>query len=218
MLEKDYRDFKGKHKGETIWVLGSGRSLEYIPKEFWADKTVVATNYSGHILGLSKYYMVTHYHYDARKVAEERSDIPIICGIKDHASQKEADPPEFINVYKVPTGDQHFDSFNIEKHWPTEEDTFVVGPTSMHMTMHFAHYLGAAHIVLAGVDVGSFDDNLRVDNYPPGIGDPVSLWEDYLPLVANKLRELGTSVHSLNPFVSLNLEGHTYLSARVSIN
>jgi hypothetical protein len=39
-------DLRGRHEGETIWVLGSGPSLNFIDPSFFADKTVVSTNFS----------------------------------------------------------------------------------------------------------------------------------------------------------------------------
>jgi hypothetical protein len=44
------------------------------------------------------------------------------------------------------------------------------------------------------------------------------VWEQQLPKVARKLRSMGVGVVSLNPFVNLALEGHTFRGPTVTIN
>jgi hypothetical protein len=85
------------------------------------------------------------------------------------------------------------------------------------MTMHFAAYLGAAHIVLVGADCGLLDNSSNFAGY--GIGDnPFDVWQRTLTGVADQIRATGTSVHSLNPFVNFALEGHSFHGPTVNIN
>jgi hypothetical protein len=86
------------------------------------------------------------------------------------------------------------------------------------MGMHFAAYLGARFIVLAGADCGVLDDRDAVDGYAPGDPKPFPVWEQQLPKVARKLRSMGVGVVSLNPFVNLALEGHRFRGPSVTIN
>jgi adenylosuccinate synthase len=46
-MVEQYTDFKGKHAGATIYVVGSGATLNYIPTGFLDDKTVVCITDQG---------------------------------------------------------------------------------------------------------------------------------------------------------------------------
>lgn len=219
-LPPDRFGFRDSRKGETIWVLGSGASLNYIDRSFWADKTCVAVNLVGVRLELESFYTVSHYHRDAMRVAAERPDLPVIAPVADlgaggpGAADREPTEP---NIYRFPTNLQLFGAFDPETNWPTDPDHLVAGPTSLHMTMHFAAYLGAAHLVLVGADCGTLGDRSNFDGYRPG-DNPFPVWEKTLGGVANRIRETGVGVHSLNPFVNFALEGVPFRGPFVSIN
>lgn len=219
-LPPDRFGFRDAHKGETVWVLGSGASLDYIPREFFHDKTCVTVNRVGITLELPTFYTVSHYHRDAILVANERPDLPVICPVADLGAggPEESDrEPHEPNVYRFPTNLQMFAAFDPWAHWPTDPDALVAGPTSLHMTMHFAQYLGAAHLVLVGADCGTLGSRSNFTGY--SIGDnPFAVWQRTLSGVADQIRARGTSVHSLNPFVNFALEGTPFRGPTVSIN
>jgi hypothetical protein len=214
-----YTDFRRQQWGATIYVVGSGATLNHLPAGFLEDKIVVCINRSGEALGLDDFYSVTHYHHDAHILADARPDLPVIVpmveqGIGTPAKTRPTQP----NVFFVETNQQMYSAFNAEEHWPTNEDHLVCGPTSLHMGMHFAAYLGAWFIVLVGADCGVLDDRDAVDGYAPGDPKPFAVWEEQLPKVSRKIRSMGVGVVSLNPFVSLALEGHRFRSPTVTIN
>jgi hypothetical protein len=126
--------------------------------------------------------------------------------------------PTQANVFFVETNPQMYSAFDTAEHWPTHNDHLVCGPTSLHMGMHFAAYLGAKFIILAGADCGILDERDAIEGYAPGDPKPYPVWEQQLPKVAKKLRSMGVGVMSLNPFVNLTLEGHSFRSPSVSIN
>ena len=76
LMVDQYTDFKGKHSGATVYVVGSGATLNYIPPGFLDDKVVVCINRSGEALGLDQFYSVSHYHHDAHILADARPDSP----------------------------------------------------------------------------------------------------------------------------------------------
>lgn len=220
VLPKNAHTFKDSRKGETLWVLGSGASLNHIDPGFFADKVCVCVNVVGLRLGLESFYTVSHYHRDAMTVADTRPDLPVIAPEADlGAGGPEAAnvKPHQANIYRFPTNPQLFGRFDPAQHWPDEPHTLVAGPTSLHMTMHFAQYLGAAHIVLVGADCGTLDDTSNFTGYKPG-DNPYEVWQQTLGGVADQIRAAGTSVHSLNPFVNFALEGHHFRGPTVTIN
>lgn len=209
-----YRDFEGKHAGETIWVMGSGKTLDYIDRSFFDDKTVVATNHSWMGKADHAYVCSNHWNVEGRGwlIIPEREQVPSedAHGVK----------PTSSNVVFIPTIEQRYSDFDPARDWP-DDGRFVVGPTSLHLSMHWAVWLGAAHIVLVGADCGVIDgENNRVGYYAPANNGQLEqhahhrLWQTKLEQMAHKIRSLGVSVHSLNPWVTFGLEGHRWEQQR----
>lgn len=212
------QDWRNVHKGETLWVVGSGASVNRVSREFFNDKICIAVNLVGIVYGLQEFYTVTHYHVDAITVATKRPDLPVITPIQDLGGINQSPGlPTQSNVYRFVTGPQMYSAFNAERDWPMNEHELVIGPTSLHMAMHFAAYLGASTIVLVGADCGVLDDESNFNGYSPG-DNPYGIWEANLGSVANQLRARGHNVHSLNPFVNFALEGVTFRGPTVQIN
>lgn len=213
--------FRNTHAGETVWVLGSGSSLNYVDPSFWSGKTLVCTNFAGVSQGLDEFYSVSQHHNDADQIAQTRPDLWVITSEVEQVPSvdRSPHPAREPNVIKAPTIDQKYSAFNPFDHWPTDADTLVVGPSSIHMALHFAVYLGAAHIVVAGADCGEYDGASRVTDYehPNGLLH-FEVWRNALEAMAGKIRSLGVGVHSLNPWVTPTLEGHKYRSGAVHIN
>lgn len=222
LLPAERTSFKGAHQGETLWVLGSGATLDHVPAEFFDDKTCVCVNNVGRIKGLASYYTVTHYHSDALIEGRARPDLPVLAPAQALVNTPlEGDSFKWTstmgNVYRFPNAPQRFAWFDPETGWPTDPDELVIGPTSLHATMHFAHYLGASAIVLVGADCGYLDQRANFTDYEAG-DNPLSVWAAFLPRIADQLRARGTQVFSLNPFSWLGLDGHTFRAPGVGIN
>ena len=43
-MAEQYTDFKRRHAVETIYVIGSGATLDYVPRGFFNGKIVVCIN------------------------------------------------------------------------------------------------------------------------------------------------------------------------------
>ena len=220
MLPQDYREFKDSRRGETAWVIASGSSVDHINPAFFNDKLCVCVNFAGMKLGLTNFYSVTHYWLDAIVLSEHLPELPIITPHNDLGGcNLSAVTPTGANVYRVPTGPQRFSAFDVNTDWPHDPDAFVAGPTSLHMTMHFAAYLvgSGGSIVLVGADCGTLDGASNFAGYTSG-DNPFAVWAHHLPIVADRLRSTGVAVHSLNPWVNPSLEGHVYRSPITGVN
>lgn len=210
-----YRDFEGKHAGETVWVLGSGKTLDFVDRTFFDGKTVVATNHSWRGKADHAYVCSNHWGTEPAEwlVLPEVEDVPV-------TDRYDGPKPSGDRVLFVPTIGQKYADFTPGRDWP-EHGRFVVGPTSFHLSMHWAVWLGAAHIVLVGADCGVIDgENNRVGYYDPVNNGQLEahahhrLWQKKLTEMAGKIRSLGVSVHSLNPWTTFGLEGHTWEQRR----
>lgn len=212
--------WRNKHKGKDIYVLGSGATLNYVDAGFFHNKIVIAVNSAAARMGLAKCteYTHTHYHDEAWKVATERphSTVFTTAGDQGHAGYPDVELLELRNLAIYPHRATTYD-FDVDVAWPTVPG-LLVGSTSVHGAMHLAAHMGAATIMLAGVDCGTLDGNVNQGEYVSGVwvaehsAAVLARWEQHLREVKRKLIEQypGLRVYSLNPFVNPNLEGHTW--------
>ena len=211
-------DFRGVHDGETIFVFGSGATLNYLAPSFFDDKICVATNFCGSVFGLSKYYVFSHYHFDSISEAQLDETMAVFTPLREHGTDAEflGFMPKIV-TFPTTTG-RPGSSFNPSgKDWPTLENSLIIGSSSIHGSMHLAAYMGAKFIVLVGADCGELGGAERVEGYVKG-DIPWALYEQHLRDMKQRLFEMyGCQVYSLNPFINYSLEGTQYRGA-ASIN
>jgi len=211
-------DYRNRHEFETIYVFGSGATLNYLAPSFFDDKICVATNFCGSVFGLRRYYVFSHYHADAVSEARRDESIAVFTPHREHGTDAEF----LVEVSKVvtfpTTTGRPGTSFNPSgKDWPTLDNSLVIGSSGIHGAMHLAAYLGAKFIVLVGADCGTLGGAERVDGYVQG-EHPWELYEMHLRDMKQRLWDVyGCQVYSLNPFVNYSLEGTQYRGA-ASIN
>jgi len=202
-------ELAGKHKGQTIWVLGSGPSLNFLIPEFFHDKITVSTNFSARKLGFVPDYVFTHYQEDAKDLlTDSRLVVTLAKNWRDGSPFPNTQDPNIVLIeqesYTPPGAD-----WSPETH-PPRKDSLVFGSSSIHGSMHLAAWLGASHIVLVGADCGTLDGENRLAGYPEG-DTPWTIFNKHHKLMKEYLiREYGVTVYSLNPFINFNLEGHTF--------
>jgi hypothetical protein len=205
-------DLKGKHQGETIWVLGSGPSLNFLSPELFRDKITVSTNFSARTLGFIPDYVFTHYHEDALDlISDSGMVVTLTNNWRDSSPFPRPENPDIVLVEQdsyTPPGE----AWSPETH-PPRKDSLVYGSSSLHGSMHLAAHLGAAFIILVGADCGTIDGENRVSGYVQG-DTPWNVYNKHHKLMKDYLeREYPVKVHSLNPFINFNLEGHTFHGA-----
>jgi hypothetical protein len=202
-------DLASAHYGETIWVLGSGPSLNFLSPQFFDDKTTVSTNLSAHTLGFQPDYVFSHYHRWARELSATMEKVTLK---RDTLSLEEwaGDVPDDVVLIEQDNYNPPGSAWNPLTTHPPKACSLAYGSSSLHGSMHLAAWLGAAHIVLVGADCGTIDGDNRVAGYPDG-HKLWSLYNEHHKLMKEWLvREYGVTVYSLNPFVNFNLEGHRF--------
>jgi hypothetical protein len=202
---------RNRHQGETVWVLGSGPSLNFIDPSFFDGKTVVSTNLVAQQLGIRAQYAFAHHHEDAHKLLGSADFVVTLTHDTDLPRltwQFELHPSlVFIRQDYVDPVGEYWDVFG--QHRPAE-DTLVYGSSSLHGSMHLAAWVGAAHIVLVGADCGAIDGAHRLHGYPQG-DQPWAIYNRHHKAMKDWLVETyGVTVYSLNPFINLHLEGHQF--------
>ena len=207
----ELEDLASAHYGETIWVLGSGPSLNFLSPSFFDDKTTVSTNLSAHTLGFVPDYVFSHYHSVAVGMPAQ---IAVVTLARDTVTQQEwrGEKPDELVLIEQDNYNPPGSSWNPLTTHPPKPYSLAYGSSSLHGSMHLAAWLGAKHIVLVGADCGFIDDADNVDGYPKGIvAYPHALYNKHHQLMKQYLQEqYPVKIHSLNPFINLNLEGHTF--------
>ena len=206
-------DLRNLHPGETIWVLGSGPSLNFIEPEFFDDKVCVTVNFVGRSFGLKSFYAYSNYHHTPGfNPFGENLRVAVVLA-HDTLTQKPwpGELPDNIalsesNSYAPPGSS--WDPYKM----PPPEGQIVYGSSSIHGAIHLAAHLGAKNIVLVGADCGLIDDEVNVSTYPTATEVySLRVWNEHTQILKRWLGEkYGVRIYSLNPFINLNLEGHKF--------
>ena len=102
-----------------------------------------------------------------------------------------------------------------------ESDKIVVSYSTITSGIHLAAYMGAKNIMICGHDCGTIDGSSTIKNYYKEIKQHqgselayvnwLSKIENHTSVVCHTItKNFGCNIHSLNPFINLNLEGHVY--------
>jgi hypothetical protein len=209
----DLADLRNRHRGETIWVLGSGPSLNFIDPEFFDDKTCVTANQVGVSYPLKAFYSYSNYHASDLAGTFGQGLTVAVMLAHDTMTQQAwpGEVPDNVALSEAhsysPPGST-WDPYRM----PPPEGQIVYGSSSIHGATHLAAHLGAKNIILVGHDAGFIDDGQNLISYP-SVTQAVSfrVWNEHSILLKRWLGEkYGARVYSLNPFINFNLEGHTF--------
>lgn len=206
-------ELRDLHPGETIWVIGSGPSLNFIEPEFFDDKICVTVNLVGRTYGLKSFYAYSNYHSDPPKRIFGKGLKVAVMLARDTLTQNawSGDLPDNVALSEAhsynPPGSA-WDPYAM----PPPEGQIVYGSSSIHGAIHLAAHLGAKNIILVAADCGFIDETINVEGYPyPTEHNSLRVWNKHTQILKRWLGEkYGVRIHSLNPFVNLNLEGHTF--------
>lgn len=201
------------------YVIGSGATLDYIKPRFFTGKNVIAVNSVGDRLGLYEKNIqlltFSHYHeHDTFVLCERYPEHEFITTLGDQAFNGEpARRPHNVTFMPHAVTKYDFDPFTQD----IPEGGILVGSTSLHGAMHLAVLRGATTVLLVGADCGILDGSANHGDYKSGnlvTSDTLmwlGRWEEHLRLVKKWLgHRYDVDVHSINPFLNPNLEGHDW--------
>jgi len=209
-------------KGETAFVIGSGKTLDYYDPAFFDDKLTIGVN-SGWSLRLDRVdYMVTKYHPIATEwVDSDRVGTTVVTrGLRGHRNLQPLTDDRMVVVDHNENSVERWDG-----EWP--EDGLVATHSSITTAMHLAAVLGARSLVMVAADCGTLDDDTNSEGHTNERDfASESVWREKFQSfdrqnqkVANILRErYGLAVMSMLPFVTPNMEGHRFVSHAGGLN
>ena len=214
--------FKNIHKNKDVYVLGSGGSLNFIDPKFFYKKITVCVNEVGETYLPTTKYVVTKYHPEAIKFAQQMPNVNVVVSRGSLGGPHYPALPVLKNLYTFNHNTNRDAATSVVADWPLEDGSLYVSWSSITSAMHFAAYLGAKNIIMVAHDCGELDDKSWVDGYVYDTWDKTKVeeakernkqFEIQSIAVKGKLKELyGCNVYSLNPFINYNLEGVKYRS------
>jgi hypothetical protein len=213
---KSLNELKLKHKGQDIYVIGSGPSLNYISNTLLEDKTVICINHSVDYVKAKNVYVVSKEpSKELQKKAKDKEALLVTCEYRSGDSKEK-------NVILFP---ENTIVFKAKKHSELEpfKELNVLTSTASTVTtaLHLAGYMGAKAILLIGHDCGMVDGKVHVEDYNKSDAvTPTNNYEEWMYVngveqhtlkIKRVLEKLwNIPVHSINPFINFGLEDHEY--------
>ena len=216
---RQIKELKNKHKGQDIWVIAAGASMNYIDPSFFENKITIGIN-----------RVCMKYDCDYLVAKDGRGFMLIKNSISDK-TKIVLSKHESGNLHsKINTYDGEYWTFEhpakpgekpdtscIKK----DSDKIVVSYSTITSGIHLAAYLGASNIMICGHDCGTIDGESTIKDYYKQIRQHhgsdaayvnwLSKIENDTALVCETLKRVyKCNIHSLNPFINFNLEGHDY--------
>ena len=219
---KSIKELKNTHKGEDIYILASGKSVDFFDEGFFEDKIVI---------GINQAYKKMWCDYRVRKEVKfikESLDSESIVIISEYDSGNLESSEDKLNTNKILSDRLYYFEHLDNKHTGIDisvfgTDKIVVSFSTITSAIHIAAYMGAKNIILVGHDCGTIDGEMTFKGYYNSIKDtPWNNWEQYknwlkvieaqtIAVKKQVKQHYDANVVSLNPFVSLNLENHLFL-------
>jgi hypothetical protein len=216
------RALRSKHTGETVWIIASGPSLDFVDPSFFVDKMTIVCNEAHRDWPTT--YMFSHHGECCQEAIDKGLTVvtsEFHCGQPDWG-RNEFDGEYFI--YKGATQQPPWVAPDLSPLVDGSDDTLISTPSTVSEALHFSVYLGAAAIMLCGVDCAAVDGRWNYRGYNsatvartptpnagPGNGtapEHIRLTHETLRRVVAAVRAKGVGVYSLHPWIGLGLEGH----------
>ena len=223
------KSFKNCHLEQDIYVVASGKSVDFISGSFFDNKIVI---------GINQVYKKIKCNYLVRKEAilikevlanADKNTIHFISeGSLGNCQKKYID--ETSNALK------NIDTTNVVLYKHNQnvshsiltslppDDMLLVTWSTITTGIHLAAYMGAKNIILVGHDCGTINNECNFSGYHTnetykiswknGISD-YKIWLTHIEDTTIRLKKLlkakyGCYVCSLNPFINFNLENNVY--------
>lgn len=211
-VRRNLKELKNKYKGQDIYVIGSGASLDYVEASFFDNKITVGVN------NVWKKFPVTYFvkKEDFKREDLSRGNSILIVTNYFGADSRNIKHDQFQDEGKLYYYFEHEEirHLNIDVSM-VGTDKIVVSFSTITSAIHIAAYLGTANIILCGHDCACLDGEANFKGYHP-TGNPNEWYRNWvyqiMPqtiILRKKIREVyGCNIYSLNPFIGLDMEGH----------
>ena len=218
-------DYKNFHKDKDIYILASGKSVDFIDKSFFKNKIVI---------GVNQVYKKVECQYLLRKESQlikevlEKNPNTIHFISKGSGGKDDSKNETYIknNITKtnnIVVYNHKHNTCKMPDILPSD-NSLVVSHSTITTAIHLACYMGAKNILLVGHDGGMINGECNFKGYHTdktykivwsnGVDDYkkwVSKVDKQTCLLKSKLKETyNCNIYSINQFINFNLEGNKY--------
>lgn len=222
--------YKNIHKDETIYIIASGKSVDYLNISFFSNKITIGVNQS--YKKFISNYMLRKEHVLLKEILDLNLNTTHFvtlgnCGHDYINDSTKKLPDNLIKLLEKHNGVlvDHDENKYIIKELPSD-NKLVVSSSTITTAIHLAAYMGAKYIILVGHDCGTLDGEPNFNGYhndstysiAHGNENPKEIYKSWLKeieeqtIIVKKLlkEKYGCEIYSLNPFINFGLEGHKY--------
>lgn len=221
ILLKSYKDI---HKDKDIYIIASGKSLDFIDNSFFNNKITIGINQ------VYKKLVTTYLIRKELKLLDEvlKKDLKTIYFIsKGNCGKSDFNNIKFIfNKYKdnknIVIYNHDHNKLSVER--LPDDNKLIVSHSTITTGIHLAAYMGAKNIILVGHDCGTLNGQPNFKGYHTNSTYKIAHkggkrgYINWLKKIENgtiRLKKLlkqkyGCNVYSLNPFINFGLEGNIY--------
>jgi len=221
MLKK----FLNIHQGLDIYIVASGKSLDFFDLTFLENKISIGINQI--YKKIKTNYLIIKDLFAIKKCIKFLKDDQFLFISKGNFGESNELNKIFIeNNYKknnIIVFDHEKNKHRI-KEYPENKDHLIVSHSTITSAIHLAAYMGAKNIILIGHDCGSIngefncsfyhDENTYKIAWKNGIEDYkewlTSIEKDTIRIKKIIKEKYNCNLYSLNPFINFNLEGNIY--------
>lgn len=231
MSAQNIRALKNHHAGQTIFIVASGASMDYVDSRWLNGHVVVTVNEACRdyrpfksttvdacVFGACFYALMHH-----REHAQEAINAGCVVVTSEHDCGFSSWPAANFtgDYYTYRTAENNLSvppTVNMGALERDADDELIISPSTVAEAIHFAYHLGASTIILCGVDGAALDGRWCYKGYNDGAQtnpQHVRLTWPILMQVVNAIRARGVNVYRLDPFIGHDREGHVYTPAPV---
>lgn len=216
----------GAHRGEDVYVVAAGASIDHFDPGYFEGKTVISVNRA--FERIPSNYAVLKEHPGA--LIESRADERgvIVCVARGEAGDlgrgSRLENSVFFGAARALVFDHPPNTLGQIDLSPIRADDgrLVVSRSTVTSALHLAARMGAANILLVAHDCGLLDGRANYSGYyneeiAPRQGSKAgyAAWlkeieRETLSVKTVLQTAYGCRIHSINPFVNFGLEGHTF--------
>jgi len=220
------KELKNIHTGADIWILAAGPSLNYVKNDFFDNKVTIGVNRVCNFFTCD--YVVAKDGRGFGKIKESLNGKDTKIVLSQHESGNLWQPKNSLDIphytFEHPPKPAEAPDLDCIRN---KEDKIVVSYSTITSAIHLAAYMGAKNIIICGHDCGTIDNKSTIDEYyseikphqgsVQGYVNWLSEIENHTTAVSQVLMDTyGVNIHSLNPFINFNLEGHSYNPSKKS--
>jgi len=216
-------EYKNKYKGQDIYVIASGKSLDFIEPDFFENKITIGINQVYKKINTT--YLVRKELKLSKEVIDNNQDKIIFISKGDCGGNNTKN----LDLQKK-NNNKNICIFNHDKNIVEinnlpDDEKIVVSYSTITSGIHLAAYMGAKNIILVGHDCGKIDGESYFKDYHNekslsiawgkkginGYNGFLGKIENHTITLKKLLKEkYNCNVYSLNPFINFNLEGHKF--------